>query len=204
MGNPECKACCSEDRANELDPFAPDFAAPSSYITRPPDDAVQADIPQQVPAMALKEPPRQESERQRMEGPGQRPDQQTFEGPQNFVCQVEKTPEVKSAGVVVGRFGNQAYTQVLGVKEIKEGLVKNYNNTAPTEKQVKPGDIILEVNGIRGDTKAMLNAVANDSSLRFVVESWPEAPEGWEWSSVPKTQKSRIVNPSTGSPVSKV
>jgi len=50
-----------------------------------------------------------------------------------------------------------------------EGAVPIYNNTAPTEKQVKVGDYIVSVNGKAGSAKDMVQFFGETSIVDFVI-----------------------------------
>lgn len=56
------------------------------------------------------------------------------------------------------------------VKKVSPGSVEDYNVTVPDDMQVKEGDRIVEVNGIRGDCDKMLELTRVDGGdLSFVV-----------------------------------
>mmetsp|Transcript_73340 Transcript_73340/g.238676 ORF Transcript_73340/g.238676 Transcript_73340/m.238676 type:complete len:246 (+) Transcript_73340:49-786(+) len=62
----------------------------------------------------------------------------------------------------------------LGVKEIREGLLKDYNDTVPEDKQVKAGDCIIAVNGVSTDTMKMVEAMKATTDLTLTIIRPPD------------------------------
>lgn len=56
----------------------------------------------------------------------------------------------------------------LRITKIKEGLVLKWNQSNPSQV-VQAGDVIMEINGIKGDAKMLLEAVKNNSTLNMVI-----------------------------------
>lgn len=86
----------------------------------------------------------------------------------SYTVQVEKTNELSTIGLIVGRCKNLKYTQELEVKAIKEGLIQNYNENADASARINEGDRIVQVNGLSGDTKAMLAALSKDKTVQLI------------------------------------
>merc|ERR1712032_1401497 len=108
--------------------------------------------------------PRQE------EGPGNETlypvSQQNESKPQPKVLDIclHKTANVPKVGLDV----DHGDSKTLKVTKVKDGLINKMNETEglPT---VKEGDVIIEVNGVTGDSKAMLAACANSDDLTMKV-----------------------------------
>merc|ERR1719223_1073422 len=84
---------------------------------------------------------------------------------QIFVVEIAKTATVSKVGLDVDH-GDE---QTLEIMLVKDGLVQLYNSTAEESRQIKTGDRIIEVNGITGDNRKMLETVGREQKLRFVV-----------------------------------
>ena len=56
----------------------------------------------------------------------------------------------------------------LWVSEIRPGLIAAWNKENPTQ-QICIGDAIVQINGIRGDSSALLEEVKNSQSLTLVI-----------------------------------
>jgi len=80
-----------------------------------------------------------------------------------FTVTLDKGPCDK-LGLDVGYWGAM---DKLRIKKIKEGLVDKWNLANPRQC-VRPGDYIMDINGISGDGKALFQAVT--SSQRLVIQ----------------------------------
>jgi len=69
-------------------------------------------------------------------------------------------------GIEVETFDGRAL--MLSVVE-SQGLVPSWNETVPPSLHVKPGQIILEVNDVRGDSTEMLSECRKQKLLRFWI-----------------------------------
>lgn len=81
-----------------------------------------------------------------------------------FIVVLQKTPQTKSLGVDIGQSKDPPGVLVAG---IKEGLVKNWNETNPTNAMER-GDVIIEANGVSG-YKAMLGVISHQDILEMVI-----------------------------------
>lgn len=86
--------------------------------------------------------------------------------PQLFTVEVQKTATLKKVGLEA----DHSDSQTLKITLVKDGLIKAYNDSAEESKQIKAGDSIIEVNGVTGDCKKMLETIGREKSLRFVVK----------------------------------
>jgi hypothetical protein len=80
-----------------------------------------------------------------------------------FVVTLEKTP-----GDVLGLDMDSGDKDKLRITEVKDGLVSKWNNKN-VSMQVKPGDYITDMNGINGDSKAMLDVVESATSHKMTI-----------------------------------
>lgn len=55
------------------------------------------------------------------------------------------------------------------VCQIKDGIVKWYNQSVAEDDRLKPGDYIIEVNGARGDIEKMRQGLNGDGKIAMVV-----------------------------------
>merc|ERR1719456_1952707 len=62
-----------------------------------------------------------------------------------------------------------ASSTVLVIEGITGGLVGTWNEQHP-DAQVRSGDHIIEVNGVRGDAAILLDKLKNELTLRVVLE----------------------------------
>mmetsp|Transcript_114397 Transcript_114397/g.180091 ORF Transcript_114397/g.180091 Transcript_114397/m.180091 type:complete len:169 (-) Transcript_114397:100-606(-) len=88
-----------------------------------------------------------------------------------FEVKLAKTADKTKVGLDVDH-GDE---QTLEVMLVKPGLVEEYNNSgiAP-EKQIKTGDRIISVNGVKSDNKKMLETVGKEKELTFIVQRKPQ------------------------------
>mmetsp|Transcript_116480 Transcript_116480/g.206208 ORF Transcript_116480/g.206208 Transcript_116480/m.206208 type:complete len:173 (-) Transcript_116480:164-682(-) len=82
-----------------------------------------------------------------------------------IVVELAKSNESSRIGMDVDHGDNVS----LVVVEVMEGLVKDYNSTVAEELQIRPGDQIMEVNGVSGDSIKMLETAGLALQLRFRV-----------------------------------
>ncbi|CAE8633513.1 unnamed protein product [Polarella glacialis] len=59
---------------------------------------------------------------------------------------------------------------VLPVAALNQGLAERWNQSCPPHCQVRPGDSIVQVNGIKGDAGLMLAACQNDAVLDITLQ----------------------------------
>mmetsp|Transcript_90579 Transcript_90579/g.157199 ORF Transcript_90579/g.157199 Transcript_90579/m.157199 type:complete len:151 (+) Transcript_90579:56-508(+) len=83
----------------------------------------------------------------------------------DFIVEVEKKGPDSKVGLDVDH-GDDVTLEIMLVKD---GLVKDYNNSVAQDLQIRPGDRIVEVNGVSGDNKKMLEAVGKAAKLKFIV-----------------------------------
>eukprot|EP00933_Yihiella_yeosuensis_P006949 TRINITY_DN111800_c0_g1_i1.p1 TRINITY_DN111800_c0_g1~~TRINITY_DN111800_c0_g1_i1.p1 ORF type:complete len:146 (+),score=22.68 TRINITY_DN111800_c0_g1_i1:52-489(+) len=57
----------------------------------------------------------------------------------------------------------------LPIAEITGGLAAQWNNSHPRECQILVGDVVVEVNGMRGNPTSMLERLKNDMTLQLVL-----------------------------------
>lgn len=60
----------------------------------------------------------------------------------------------------------------LKVKKVKEGLVSDWNSAHP-DREVKAGDYMLEVNGVRGNTERLYEAIGSNITIDIVLSRPP-------------------------------
>lgn len=58
--------------------------------------------------------------------------------------------------------------QNLKINLVRDGLVMKWNSDQPGQA-IKPGDLIVEVNGVRDDFEKILQTVSKDTSLDMLV-----------------------------------
>eukprot|EP00811_Abedinium_folium_P014056 NODE_23084_length_681_cov_3.425993.p2 GENE.NODE_23084_length_681_cov_3.425993~~NODE_23084_length_681_cov_3.425993.p2 ORF type:complete len:156 (-),score=26.68 NODE_23084_length_681_cov_3.425993:165-632(-) len=80
-----------------------------------------------------------------------------------FTVRLEKKADDK-LGIEVQAFDCMA----LQINRVGPGLVQDWNNKEP-EMRVIPTDIILEVNGIKGDLQSIIACIAQDEVLSMVL-----------------------------------
>jgi len=94
-------------------------------------------------------------------------DAKTAQPPIELRIQVEKTEANSVVGLEITRLVDRA---VLRVNAVREGLVADWNAAHP-EAQVRGGDFIVEVNGIRGNADDMVSATKVVGPIEFQVQS---------------------------------
>mmetsp|Transcript_72627 Transcript_72627/g.126084 ORF Transcript_72627/g.126084 Transcript_72627/m.126084 type:complete len:263 (-) Transcript_72627:100-888(-) len=83
--------------------------------------------------------------------------------------QVHSVSVTKADGARVGLGLNTCDGATLRIIRVESaGLVPDWNRTHP-EQQVRPGDRIVEVNGVKGDANAMLNECKERQELQFQI-----------------------------------
>jgi len=75
---------------------------------------------------------------------------------------------VKGAGDKVGVDVDWSDLDKLKVVKVKDGLMAKWNQDNP-DMCVMPGDYIIDINGIRGDARDILDVVKEDSRLVLVI-----------------------------------
>merc|ERR1719389_498377 len=55
--------------------------------------------------------------------------------------------------------------RILRVESISPGCAEKWNRTCLSEQKIQVGDLVLDVNGIRGDSSAMLKTLRHEESL---------------------------------------
>eukprot|EP00448_Togula_jolla_P010369 CAMPEP_0170617616 /NCGR_PEP_ID=MMETSP0224-20130122/26516_1 /TAXON_ID=285029 /ORGANISM="Togula jolla, Strain CCCM 725" /LENGTH=215 /DNA_ID=CAMNT_0010943527 /DNA_START=57 /DNA_END=704 /DNA_ORIENTATION=- len=85
-----------------------------------------------------------------------------------FEIEVEKTPEEKRIGLEI----DSRLRSEVRILRIKEGIIADYNKLAAAEgkTEVKPGDYIVEINGISGSRDVVMLA-ARESRLKIKLLS---------------------------------
>jgi len=85
--------------------------------------------------------------------------------PEEFKVLVEKSGE-SPVGLDVSCKSNR---DGLLVRKVGDGIVSNWNKTQPPELQVNEKDFIVEVNGLRGEPKALLQKLKESTVLELSV-----------------------------------
>lgn len=68
--------------------------------------------------------------------------------------------------------GNSLY-----IKEVQSGLIKDWNRKHSSGTEVAPGDSIMAVNGVTGDTQAMVKQIqASNKRLHLLIRGPPPPP----------------------------
>jgi len=95
--------------------------------------------------------------------PQKKPEEVEPGRPNKFRVYIEKGGQKGKLGLDI--FQNE---NCLQVNKIKSGFVKTWNEQNP-EKEVRVGDLILEVNGIAGDFDQVLQAILKDAVLDMLI-----------------------------------
>mmetsp|Transcript_123011 Transcript_123011/g.217833 ORF Transcript_123011/g.217833 Transcript_123011/m.217833 type:complete len:147 (-) Transcript_123011:61-501(-) len=140
-----CGACCGADEKAEVI---------DATITENDEKLPVSKFDETTTASAAQEPPKL--------GP---------EGKSSPPSKVWEVELKKVPGDVIGIdvFGSDS--NVLGILQVKEGLMLKWNNANPGDAVVK-GDYIIQINGESGDSKAMLDQVKNNDMLKLVVHRY--------------------------------
>lgn len=91
-------------------------------------------------------------------------------GPRTFTIKFDKDPADK-LGLDISHSADKKYVKV---KNVKEGCVDNWNKKNP-DKAVEKGDQLMEINGVKEDSQAMLDSLKGCSSVAFVVQKPEQA-----------------------------
>ena len=91
-----------------------------------------------------------------------------------FCVRLVKRADMNMTGMNVD-FGDG---EKLRVTKVYEGLVQEYNDLSRESLTIRKGDYILEVNGVKGDSKAMkkkIGSMKNGSTneLWFIIKKTP-------------------------------
>mmetsp|Transcript_8161 Transcript_8161/g.17809 ORF Transcript_8161/g.17809 Transcript_8161/m.17809 type:complete len:181 (-) Transcript_8161:172-714(-) len=69
-----------------------------------------------------------------------------------------------------GPFGLDMGKETFTVLKVKEGgVVDAHNRKSPPEKQVLPGDVIVSINGTRGDARTLISEIARTSGTTALI-----------------------------------
>merc|ERR1712176_402296 len=82
-----------------------------------------------------------------------------------FSFTIERQESTTEVGLMLDTVGNECAM----VTRIKDGLINVYNQTAVPERQVQPGDFVMRVNSVSGDTDKMALAVGKEGRLEFTI-----------------------------------
>lgn len=96
-----------------------------------------------------------------------------------FPVSLNRTPGTK-LGLELDILG-KTHAQVC---EVAPGCIKTYNQSSPAE-EVKAGDFIVEVNGVRGDAKSFLKILKEEKNLNLVFRRGNEYTVSIETNSRP-------------------
>ncbi|CAJ1333013.1 unnamed protein product [Effrenium voratum] len=81
-----------------------------------------------------------------------------------FEVVIEKSPDDQRIGLDISVVGGK----VLKVWKIKDGLVNEWNKTAPPDQQVRSGDAVVAVNGKRGSADQLLEQVSKGRKVTIL------------------------------------
>lgn len=70
----------------------------------------------------------------------------------------------------IGLQVDHAETDMLIVRGLTDGPIKEMNKTLSIDFEIRPGDQIAEVNGISGPAKDLMNAIHSASTLRLLIK----------------------------------
>jgi hypothetical protein len=74
----------------------------------------------------------------------------------------------KGTGDLVGLDVDWGEMDKLRITKVKEGLMSKWNAANPTQV-VKAGDYITEINGTKGDARAILDVVKRESKFEMII-----------------------------------
>jgi len=77
----------------------------------------------------------------------------------------------RSTGVKLGVDVDQQDGEALGVESIKDGLIRQWNETHP-DKRVRRGDRIIDVNGVRSDVLRIVEECKQCRELQMTIRRW--------------------------------
>jgi hypothetical protein len=84
--------------------------------------------------------------------------------PQELLFTLRKTPQMSKIGAIIGHSAKQS----LLIKAIKEGLFEEHNRLNP-DHRVRPGDRIIEINGIRHNSELMLGEISHSDTIKVAI-----------------------------------
>jgi hypothetical protein len=85
-------------------------------------------------------------------------------GPEEFLVSVDKP-----TGGITGLELDPLDKKTMQVCNVRAGVIRSYNNTAAPDLQVKAGDVIVGVNGCRGDSREMIKRFQEDVTIDLVL-----------------------------------
>merc|ERR1711920_627594 len=83
-----------------------------------------------------------------------------------FTIKFDRDANVKTLGLLF----DESDGKTLYVIEVKKGPFMDYNEKAEAEVQLRPGDFIMKVNGVEGDSNAMLTELKSKNSFEIDVK----------------------------------
>lgn len=115
------------------------------------------DEPEEIPELDA-----QEAERAQSQGGGESAGSTGVKG-EYTIC-VDKP-----IGGITGLELDPLDKKTMQVCNVRAGVIRSYNTTAPPELQVKEGDIIVAVNGVRGDASQMITRFKEDMTIELAL-----------------------------------
>jgi hypothetical protein len=85
-------------------------------------------------------------------------------GPEEFLVCVDKP-----TGGITGLELDPLDKKTMQVCNVRAGVIRSYNSTAAPDAQVKAGDVIVAVNGFRGDSREMIKRFQEDVTIELVL-----------------------------------
>ncbi|CAJ1333011.1 unnamed protein product [Effrenium voratum] len=116
---------------------------------------------------ALASPVERLSDKPKLAGSDEAKEAEAMASPRNdreFEVVIEKSPDDQRIGLDISVVGGK----VLKVWKIKDGLVNEWNKTAPPDQQVRSGDAVVAVNGKRGSADQLLEQVSKGRKVTIL------------------------------------
>lgn len=98
----------------------------------------------------------------------------------DFKVVLKKSPENQCLGLDVDITNGTC----LIVKRIDSGAMKAWNDVNGKDVQVRPGDLILSINGVGGEALSMTQVCKNEDTLEILVKRGPgeyQSPDGHQF-----------------------
>lgn len=168
--------CCCSNEEKKAEVITVDSevnvpVAPQKQAYEPPPEPTPAPAePEPAPPPPVKEePPETEPAAPEVEPAKAAPadDNYTEIGPNEFKIKMvrgDTSDASKKIGANVSHVNNGSKDIALVIKGMREGMFQTWNIENPT-KEIKKGDHIVEVNGVRGDSKKMIERIVGDRVL---------------------------------------
>mmetsp|Transcript_80935 Transcript_80935/g.182607 ORF Transcript_80935/g.182607 Transcript_80935/m.182607 type:complete len:174 (-) Transcript_80935:118-639(-) len=169
-----CSACCHADEkgaevltVEQTPPCKPDPYLPPQEDVRAGKPVVEPMSPVEDPVPVLLPPPadsREAVDDDRLQEPEVEPTD-----PSEFKVTLRRAQESDKIGLNVSHVAEGAVTIALVVKEVKEGMVADWNREHP-DQMVQVGHFIVGCNGTRDNSSKMLQRIGQDQVLELHIK----------------------------------